>query len=887
MIKKAKTSESNNAEVRSIFDLEEQLAAVVEREGVVMQTPLGPKRGRRQEKAWKSTVAAKTAPAPVVPEASSVLLTSDEVSELDKVFVGLSVKAPQGNKEKKIEIKRGEHARSPFVISLQKVALIPTARREERQFLARETYGASEAAKLPVQVYATLSHDLSAARLQPWALAEQFTPADFAAAYRRSYGRFDWFAGRWNEFRSTALSIFQTVEQAEKTTVRTIETAVEELQPVRFSPLRALAGFAALVLLVTLPASAAMLYRSASQGKNQATQAGVQAVGELAQAGGASSIPQSAEALRRASAGFRDADNLLGQTNALAVGLASFLPRQYRSTRALLEVGDKSSSAARLLAIGFEKVFADQNRRLDERLDVMGAYAKSAQGLLADATKAAATVDPKGLPADQQERVQALLSQLDQSQSAVRELTVLADALAKFSGRDQSRRYLLVFQNQTELRPTGGFMGSFAEVTLDRGAIKNISVPAGGTYHLKGQLLARVIPPQPLQLINQLWQFQDANWYPDFPTSARKINWFWSKSGQPTVDGIIAVNATFMEKLLKVTGPVEMPEYGKIVTSENFLLETQKAVEVEYDKEANTPKKFVGDLAAKMRERFDAFGKDDWLKVSALVAESLETKDIQLALFDPEEEALAERFGWSGRLKDSVGDSLALIEANIAGQKTDGVIEEKVRHQVVISEDGSIEDTVTLDRTHTGIKNEQFSGVRNVTYLRVYVPNGSRLVAASGFDAPDRKLFKKISLDDMPDEDVEASEAAAQITADGVSIAQESGRTVFGGWLQLDPGKSQTVTLRYRLPFTVSDILAKLDTGEVPDVQGRRGAYLLLLTSQSGKSTRQLTSTVTLPDSWKTAWVKGGEPELSFAGLWDRDRVMAALLTPTHGQETP
>lgn len=886
MIKKVKPIKQDKAEDRPILELEEQLASVVEREGAVLQTPLGPRRGRRQEKAWKSVPKA-AAPAGAAKETTPTLLTSDDVSEMDRVTLGLVVKTPNGNKEKTVQIKRGEHVRSPYVISLQKIALKSSAKSEPRAFLAKETFGHAEAVKRPVQVYATLTHDLSAQGLHPWALADQFTPSDFATAFRRSYGRFDWLVGRWFEFKSTALSLFQSVERAEKSTVQTLETAVEELEPVRFSPLRALAGFAALVLLVTLPASAAMLYRSASQGKNQATQAGTQAVSELMQAGDAGSIPQSAEALRRASAGFRDADSLLGQTNALAVGLASFLPNQYRSARALLEVGDKSSSAARLLAIGFEKIFSDQGRRLDERLDVMGAYAKSAQNLLADASKAAATVDPKGLPADQQERVKVLLSQIDQSQSAVREMTLLADALAKFAGRDRSRRYLLIFQNQTELRPTGGFMGSFAEVTLDRGAIKSINVPAGGTYHLKGQLLARVIPPQPLQLINPLWQFQDSNWFPDFPTSARKIDWFWSKSGQPTVDGIIAVNASFMEKLLQVTGPIEMPEYGKIVTSENFLLETQKAVELEYDKDANTPKKFVGDLSAKLMERFKTFGKEDWLKVSALVAESLETKDIQLAFFDPDEEQLAERFGWSGRLKESAGDSLALIEANVAGQKTDGVVDEEVEHKVNIADDGSIEDTVTLNRRHLGIKGELFRGVRNVVYLRTYVPAGSRLITASGFEAPDPKLFKKISLDDAPDADVEQVEAAAQTTADGVQIAREGDRTVFGGWLQLDPGQAQTIKLRYRLPFTVSDILGKLDTGQVPDGQNPRGAYLLLLTSQSGKTSRKLTSTVTLPDQWKTAWIKGGSQDLSFSGVWDRDRVMAALLTPTHGQETP
>lgn len=884
MIKKAKPSKKSEADKRPILELEEQLASVVEREGLVFQTPLGPKRGRRQEKSWKPSLPSPTSHADcpaLVPEKEPAV---DEVLRLDQMAVGLVVKIPPGFKDKSVQIKRQEHVRSPYVVSLQKVAVRRQSAARERQRVTSEAFGRDESFQRPVEVYATLTHDLSSQSLHPWATADQFTPDDFATSFRSVYGRFDWLTSLISEFKITATSLFQDVERVEKDTVQAIEEAVEEMPPMRFSPLRAMAGFAALVVLVTLPASAAMLYKSASANKTQAASAGTQAVAELAQVGSAN-LPQTAEALRRASAGFRDADNLLGQTNALAVGLASFLPNQYRSARALLEVGDKTTSAARLLALGFGKVFSDQGRKLDERLEVMGAYAKTAQGLLADASKAAATVDSTSLPTDQQEQVQTLLGQLDKSQTAVRELTLLADALAKFSGRDRSRRYLLIFQNQTEIRPTGGFMGSFAEVTLDHGAIKSVSVPGGGTYHLKGQLLARVIPPQPLQLINPLWQFQDANWFPDFPESARKINWFWSKSGQPTVDGIIAVNASFMEKLLSVTGPIAMPEYGKVVTAENFLLETQKAVELEYDRQENEPKKFVGDLMDRLMEQVKSFGQDDWLKVAALVAESLETKDVQLAFFDPEEEVLAERFGWSGRLKPSVGDSLALIEANVAGQKTDGVVEETVEHEVHISADGSIEDFVTLKRRHLGIKGELFRGVRNVVYLRTYVPAGSRLVAASGFEAPGPQLFKKINLDDQLDPDIALIEDTQQTTADGVNISREKDRTVFGGWLQLDPGQSQTVTLRYRLPFTVSDILAKLDTGQVPDGQNPRGAYLLLLTSQSGKTARNLTSKIILPESWRIAWTKDGDQSLSYSGVWDRDRVMAALLTPAHAPE--
>ena len=96
------------------------------------------------------------------------------------------------------------------------------------------------------------------------------------------------------------------------------------------------------------------------------------------------------------------------------------------------------------------------------------------------------------------------------------EIVSLSSALDSVFGDKQLKRYLIVFQNNNEIRPTGGFMGSFALVDIQKGKILNIDIPGGGTYDLKGQMKKEVEPPLPLQLSNNRWEFQDANWFPDF-----------------------------------------------------------------------------------------------------------------------------------------------------------------------------------------------------------------------------------------------------------------------------------------------------------------------------------------------------------------------------------
>jgi hypothetical protein len=864
---------ANSSQSRRPVSLEDQLFSVVEREGITVLTPRGAKRGRAPS--VRETVAFLSETTPAEP-------TIDHVANLDSESVArLVVNAPK--EEPKVVIRREEHQRSPYVVSLRRVPLVEHAPAEEDRVSISHTLSHAPAyfGAMPVEAYAAVSSDLVAASDPRWFHA-QFTPADFHSAYSAVYGPFDRLHSMIKNATLTFRSLFERVERVENQVADSIEnvmTEVTEVQVTRFSFARALAGFAALALVVTLPANAIGVYRSVMDQRDATTASGADAVSAALSAKDATSIGAGADALKRASVRFRETDAALSQANALAIGLAALVPSKYRSARALLEAGDKSTEAARLLAVGLDKVFADPSRRLDERLDVMGAYSRASMLLLSDASKAAASVDRSAIPEAQRGQVDELVARLEDGTEAIREFAALSDTLAILAGKETLRKYLIIFQNQTELRPTGGFMGSFAEVTIDRGNVSEVRVPPGGTYELKGMLTERVASPKPLQLINAQWQFQDSNWSPDFPTAADKIRWFWSKSGQSTVDGVIAINASFVEKLLDITGPIEMPEYGKTIDSKNFLLETQKAVEIEYDREANTPKKFVGDLADRLRERLKHLTKEEWLAVAGLASESIETKDIQVALFDSEEAELAARFGWNGRLKDSPGDSLALIEANVAGQKTDAVVDEQVRHEVKILDDGSIEDRVVLTRTHNGTKGELFRGVRNVSYLRAYVPVGSRLISAEGFEAPPENLFKEVGEDLGVDSSVSIVESTMKKDASGADVSTERDRTVFGGWMQLDPGETQTITLSYRLPFTVHDVLTKLDAAPSSEGGGQRGAYVLLATSQSGKTNRTIETTVEYPAEWKVAWNRSTDPNIGFSGTWDRDRVVSALFS--------
>jgi hypothetical protein len=691
--------------------------------------------------------------------------------------------------------------------------------------------------------------------------------------------------------KDEAALALETVRDAETDLVAQVERAwkVPMLVP-RLDLVRVMAGFFALLVVVSLPAGAVTLSRSFGASVQHVVGTGRTALAQAETALQKTGDAQT-EGLKQASQTFRSADQALTQSNALALALAQAIPetrRKYQTARALLKAGERSSEAGQLLTQGVSRAFNEPAVKPDERLLLLATYVDQAAPKLSEAADALKDVDPAELPEAERSKVEKLKTVLETGRAAVDDLQRTVRLLVEVIGHSRPRTYLFVFQNHTELRPTGGFMGSLAEVTLDRGEISHMFVPGGGPYDLKGQLLARVRPPQPLQLVDGRWEFQDANWFPDFPASADKIRWFWSKGGQPTLDGVVAINATIMEKVLAITGPIDLPDYGKTISAENFLEETQRQVELDYDKAENKPKKFIGDLMQKMLERVKQGDQVMYLKFLAVLGDSLETKEVQVAFTDPEEEKVVEEFGWSGRLKPTSGDALAVIEANIAGQKTDRVIDESVSHEVTVQPDGSLVDTVTLSRTHNGAKGELFHGANNVAYVRLYAPQGSTLLAAKGFQPPLASFYQK-PLDSDP-EDADLARLVTQKSGHlpDVDVTDEFGRTAFGGWVQLKPGASSQTSFTYKLPFTVYDLARQVSTD--PQAATGRGAYTLLLTSQSGKD-RALDVTLRLPPGWTLSWTKGWQQASDgwrFTGTWDRDTVLAAMIEPPHDdQENP
>jgi len=484
-------------------------------------------------------------------------------------------------------------------------------------------------------------------------------------------------------------------------------------------------------------------------------------------------------------------------------------------------------------------------------------------------------VDEAELPSEYATKLKTIRLQLADLEVSLSGILSLPQLLEQILSSTEPVTYAIIFQNTSELRPSGGFAGSLALIEVGRGEVTSINIPGGGPYDFQGSLASIIRPPEPIRLVRGTWQLQDANWFYDFPSTAQKITWFLKEAGGPAVSGVIAINSNIVVELLKLTGPIELPTYAKVLTADNFMTETQVAVEITYDKVSNRPKQFIADLAPILFTRLLELKDGDIIKLSALLNSGLLRRDIQLYSSDESIQAQFKAYGWAGEVKQTAGDYLAIVRANIGGGKTDKVIREKVTHRVELSPTGELTAHIQLTRTHYGDPRDTFEGRRNVTYLRFYVPLGSTLLGTRGFTPPPANYYKVVPDEAKLDSDLSAIEQEASWdSSSGTRLTTEYNKTVFGNWLSLAPGESKTVELTYRLPWRLNPGTTWQDL--------RR--YSILFQRQSGVAPIDFSSEFSWPDTFRLRWQEASRPtfiektSIKLVGDWQTDEYYGLIM---------
>lgn len=311
-------------------------------------------------------------------------------------------------------------------------------------------------------------------------------------------------------------------------------------------------------------------------------------------------------------------------------------------------------------------------------------------------------------------------------------LKELASRLSYLLGMEKPMKYLILFQNNMELRPTGGFIGSFAMISFDKGRLSEIVV--NDVYSADGQLKGHVDPPEPIRihLGEGGWYMRDANWDPSFPDSAKKIEWFLDKEINTVVDGVISIDLHFVQSLLRITGPIRLSDYDKTIDSNNLYINTQEEVESDFFPGSIKKASFITALSKQLMLEIESISSDKYFGLIKEIYESLETKHVQIYLHDLNAQSSVEKLGYSGSVNINTdcgprcfNDSFALVDANLGVNKSNIFINRNIETNIEVSKN-TIDHELLVTYTNAANSAIGNSGVYK-SYTRLLLPIESNI----------------------------------------------------------------------------------------------------------------------------------------------------------------
>ena len=475
--------------------------------------------------------------------------------------------------------------------------------------------------------------------------------------------------------------------------------------------------------------------------------------------------------------------------------LATAVQLSAASEKLLLFADDVWSPLQQAGQVNFSDLSVEQKRFILDKLSTAGPLL---QGIKANIDLAVISLDKipdKGLIKSLANVVFQLKDYVPRFQSLISAAVPLVEVLPQITGYPEPQTYLFLLQNNDELRPTGGFIGTYgiikvrdADITyFETDDTYNLDYPVQETFKIEA--------PWPLQkYMNQkYWYFRDSNWSPDFPTSAQKAEWFYHQEGgqEQKIEGIIAITPDFIESLVGIVGSIEVD--GILFTKNNFVDILQYEVEhgfEERDISYEQRKAIIGKLADKLLDKLYTLPLTQLLELDQLIEQALDEKQILLYSKYPQLQNLILANNWGGKVRETTGDYLMVVDANLASLKTDAVVDRNINYFVKQNSNGELVGKVVITYQNKGEFTWRTTRLR--TYSRVYVPLGSQLIKAEGI---------------MAQSEVEAG--------------QDLGKTFFGAFISIEPGETKSLSFEYKLPVDISN-------------QANLGQYKLLTQKQPG-----------------------------------------------------
>jgi len=470
-------------------------------------------------------------------------------------------------------------------------------------------------------------------------------------------------------------------------------------------------------------------------------------------------------------------------------------------------------------------------------------------------------------------RLTGYVEEIQGASQALKELVEVgigaSTAVRELLGMESPKNYLILAQNSYELRATGGFISGAWLITLDRGKIVRL------VFHDSPDVddLSKEYPPPPMPMYKYMlagiWLFRDANWSPDFPTSARVAAGFYEMGQRLKVDGVIGIDDHLARELVVALGPILLEAFQETVSSSNVtsILEQGLADIGRAEAPKIAPRKFLLKvLFDKMLQKVQSgISGDDLGRIAKVMMWALKEKHLLIYLPGTEAEELLSQRNWDGALRNGEADYLQVVDSNIGYNKINHNIDQSIHYEMSWDEEGTGRAKLEISYTNTSSVKvaqcqqgttpggyDQWKQGCYWDYLRVYTPGGTHVEKTTYLPLPRGSLVSTLAkLDDPNYPSIHPG---------------ENGTNVIGVFFVVPPKEQLTLSFSYQLP---SGVLSRTAQGAY---------YSLLVQKQAGTVGHPITVKIAAPPGMVVAEASPAPATIDAAAVEFRTNLRKDIL---------
>lgn len=381
---------------------------------------------------------------------------------------------------------------------------------------------------------------------------------------------------------------------------------------------------------------------------------------------------------------------------------------------------------------------------------------------------------------------QQVLSQVNdhllQQRKSLATLQQLQPMLPTLLAENGRRTYAVLIQDNQELRATGGFIHSVVLITVENGLL--IDHQSYSSYQLDNNVSGGVAVPEEINkyLGETNWYFRDANWDPNFSTTAQQIAWFIQKSTGRTIDGVIGLNIYVMEDMIRALGPLEMDQYNEVLTDKNIHERAEFHSEVQLA-DSSKDEDYLTAIFESLYQRMLLSDENEIPKLLAVLEDNLNQGQLFFSLMDSQENQSIATLGWTGDIlspscptefeEPCFVDSFYKVESNVGVNKANYNLQRSITDQITLTEQ-SVSHDRTIKITNNS-KSKAWPQGNYKSYLRFYLPKNAQL--------------EEVLIENNP------------VDMDNVSQQVAHGKKVIGVYLEVPISSTVTLDLKYQIPF--------------------------------------------------------------------------------------